>query len=179
MSLYLDLEAAAHPEPGSPERRGFTYLSERLGPDDAYMLLAPLTFLAFITEDPVATFSSLTSRAVGRAEELSHMRCEELLAWAGLADQYWSEYLGPVAMGAPLGTTFITDPLQAALRIWDRSSLLDAFCRPATYLMRLPGDQRTFRHLLLPVIILRENSGELTATSNGVAKKAVRGSPTT
>lgn len=170
VSLYLDLEAAAHPEPGSPERRGFTYLSERLGPDDAYMLLAPLTFLAFITENPVATFSSLTSRAVGHAEELSHMRCEELLAWAGLADQYWSEYLGPVAMGAPLGTTFITDPLQAALRIWDRSSLLDAFCRPATYLMRLPGDQRTFRHLLLPVIILRENSGELTATSNGVAE---------
>jgi tetratricopeptide (TPR) repeat protein len=170
VSLYLELEAAADPEPSSPQRRGFTYLSERLGRDDAYLLQAPLTFLAFTTEDPVATFSSLTSRAVGHTEELCRLGCEELLAWAGLADRYWSEYLGPVAMGAPLGTTFITDALQAALEIWDQSSLLDALCRPATHLTRLPGDQRTFRNLLPPVIILRTNSGELNATSNGVAE---------
>jgi hypothetical protein len=65
-----------------------------------------------------------------------------------------SEYLGPVAMGAPLGTSFTTDPLQAALGIWDRSSLLDAFCRPATHLTRLPRDQQTFRHLMPPVMML-------------------------
>lgn len=169
VNLYLDLMKTMHPDAAAPQRHGFSWLSNRLGPDDAYLLLAPLTFLALISDDPVETFMRLAGEAIGVTERLRMSSAEELTAWAGIGDRYVDEYLLPIASGEPIGTTFITDPLRAALQIWGVAPLLEAFCRPSVHLSALPGDQATFRHLLPPLQLLRNRSGELVMLSNGLA----------
>ncbi len=170
VSLYRELAGAAQPDAGAPERRGFAYLAERLGEDAAYELLAPLSFLAFAADEPVEAFTALATRAAGRTDELERMPCAELLVWAGLAEDYWQQHVLPVSVGMPVGSPFITDPLRAALELWEPSSLLEAFCRPATHLSHLPGDPQTFRHLLAPVILLEARAGELSLRVNGIAE---------
>lgn len=169
VSLYLEQQERLYPDPASPQRYGFKWLSNRLGPDDAYLLLAPLTFLSFIADDPVEMFMRLAQEAIGATETLRTANAPELLAWAGIGDRYADQYLLPVASGEPVGTQFITDPLCAALQIWGVSSLLEAFCRPSVHIAALPGDQATFRHLLPPVQLVHTRSGELTVLKNGLA----------
>jgi hypothetical protein len=170
VSVYQNLQNRIHPNAESPQRKGFDWLTTRLGPDDAFLLMAPLTFLAFLADDPVNKFRSLAFEAAGREGMLRDASGDELLQWFG-ADNYVATYLAPVSRGEPIGTPFITDPLRAALELWTPSQLINAFCRPSTHLTTLPGDQRAYRHLVPPVIILRASSGNLSVLRNGLAEK--------
>jgi len=151
VTVYRDLQERIHPDPEASRRKGFDWVADRLGPDEAFELMAPLTFLAFLADDPVGRFMALAFDATGTTGTLMEATGEQLLAWAG-AD-YVSEYLAPIARGEPIGTQFVAEPLRAALEIWGASALIEAFCRPSIHLPRLPGDPATFGHVLPPVLV--------------------------
>ena len=69
-----------YPDPAAPQRRGFEHLAGRIGDDDACELLALLTFLAFIHDDPCAWVPQLMSRSTTRKPRF----CRQNMVFCGV-----------------------------------------------------------------------------------------------
>jgi len=155
-----------HPDPASPRRRAFDFLTGRLGDDDACDLMALLTFLAFIGNDPCAAFIQLAEWAADEPEAWKSLTAAQMIDRLGFGDQF-EEYWDAVAAGEPLGTPYVVDPLREAMRRLGRSLLLEVLGRPAFYLPRL--DEPQLRAVLPPVMIFPSREGGLVHHLNGVA----------
>jgi hypothetical protein len=156
----------AYSDPDAPQRRGFDYLAERIGDESAYELLALLTFLAFIHDEPCEAFEYLAPVA-GQAPEafrsMSAAQHLDRLEWADGYEQYWDS----VAAGEPLGTPYVVEPLREAMRRLGRSALLETIARPGVHLLKLTDDQ--LRAVEPPVIVFPSREGGLVHHRNGVA----------
>ena len=107
---------AAYPDASHPRRKAFDHLAGLAGVEAAYELLALITFLVFIGEDPAGMFDQLAPAVANQADGFAALSAAQLLDRLGWADNY-EEYLDRVAAGEPIGTPFLVDPLRAALRL--------------------------------------------------------------
>jgi hypothetical protein len=165
-SVQRLLLAQVHPDPGTPQRRGFDHLAARIGDDDACELLPLLTFLAFIHNDPCEAFQYLVGVAQSAGDALKTRTAAQVLDRIGWGDAYDRHWDG-VAAGDPIGTPYLVDPLRKAMREHGRSRLLELLARPATRLGELPEAQ--LRAVQPPVIIFPSRDGGLVHHRNGVA----------
>jgi hypothetical protein len=158
--------AEAYADPDAPQRRGFEHLADRIGDELAYELFAPLTFLAFIHDDPCEAFEYLVSVADDAPEAFASMSAAQhldLLEWADVHEQCWDR----ISAGEALGTAYIVEPLREAMRRLGRSALLEVLARPAAHLPTLTENQR--RAVEPPVIVFPSRAGGLVYRRSGVA----------
>ncbi|MBO3749818.1 hypothetical protein J5X84_27370 [Streptosporangiaceae bacterium NEAU-GS5] len=144
----------------------FAWLAGQLGEHDAGELCAFLTFLAFLTNDPCATFAGLAQAAARDPETwkaTSAVGVLDQIGWGEEFDGYWDL----ISAGEPVGTPYVIEPLLAAMRVIGRSRLLELLARPAAL---LPGlDEEELRAVLPPLIIYPSRDGGLAHHRNGVA----------
>ncbi len=155
-----------HPDPAAHRRRGFDYLAEHIGDDDACELLALLTFLAFLGDDPLAGFEYLVSAIPVAPTVFKTATAAQILDRLGWGDNF-DEYWDLVASGAPTGTPYIVDPLREAMRRLGRSLLLEVLARPGAHIENLLEPQ--LRAVEPPVIIYPSRDGSLVYHRNGIA----------
>ena len=156
----------AYPDPAEPRRKAFDLLAGRIGVEPAYELLALLTFLAFIGDDPPGMFDQFLPVVAAQPAAFAALSAAQLLDRLGWADNY-EDYLDQVAAGEPIGSSFVVDPLSAALRLHGRSALLEILARPATHLLSL-GEQE-LRAIEPPLIVYPSRGGGLVHHRNGLA----------
>ena len=158
---------AAYPDASHPRRKAFDRLAGLAGVEAAYELLALITFLVFIGDDPAGMFDQLAPAVAKQADGFAALSAAQLLDRLGWADNY-EEYLDRVAAGEPIGTPFLVDPLRAALRRHGRSALIETLARPGAHLLALGEDE--LRAIEPPLIVYPLRDGGLVHHLNGLAR---------
>jgi hypothetical protein len=167
--LYRSELHRAYPDPSAPRRKAFDHFVGVVGLDAAYELLALITFLAFIGDDPAGMFDQMTPEVAQQAEGFAALSAAQLLDRLGWADDY-EGYLDGIVAGEPIGSPFVVDPLREALRIHGRSALIETLARPASHLLSLGEDE--LRAVEPPLIVCPSRDGGLVHHRNGLARGA-------
>ncbi|WP_433307218.1 hypothetical protein ACQP2F_22935 [Actinoplanes sp. CA-030573] len=166
-ALYRSQLHHAYPDPAEPRRKAFDHFAGVAGLDAAYELLALVTFLVFLGDDPAGMFDQLAPAVAKQAEGVAGLSAAQLLDRLGWADNY-EEYLDLIVAGEPIGTPFLVDPLRAALALHGRSALIETLARPATGLLALGEDE--LRAIEPPLIVYPSRDGGLVHHRNGLAR---------
>ena len=168
---------AAYPDASHPRRKAFDHFAGLAGVEAAYELLALITFLIFIGDDPAGMFDQLAPAMAKQADGFAALSAAQLLDRFGWADNY-EEYLDRIAAGEPIGTPYLVDPLRAAaLRRHGRSALIETLA-PTGHPPARAGRGRAARDRAAADRLPRPATAGSSTTATGSRAGTTRRSPT-
>ena len=158
---------AAYPDASHPRRKAFDHLAGLAGVEAAYELLALITFLVFIWEDPAGMFDQLAPAVANQADGFAALSAAQLLDRLGWADNY-EEYLDRVAAGSRSARRSSSTRCARPCAWHGRSALIETLARPGTHLLALGEDE--LRAIEPPLIVYPLRDGGLVHHRNGLAR---------
>jgi hypothetical protein len=160
--VYLSDRDARFSDVDSPYRRGYDWLANRIGSAAAYECLAPMSFLAFLTPDPVSAMHSIVRLAKPYLEEL---RLAAVSTWIEqfMDGEFFLNQLGQSPRDAPPLWIAAED----AVRRLDLGKIVDVCARPATFALQL--SEKEAEPLRPPIVLRSARDGEFQIDYNGIA----------